>query len=96
MTPEPRKRPERESPELEAMIRRMLRALVRRATDGDTLALESLANLRADLAGAIAAAAVGAHDGPAEYSWTDIGQVLGVTRQAARQLYGGGSVRNGR
>jgi hypothetical protein len=70
------------------MMARMLAALVRRATAGDLFALEALAQIRAGVAYSIAAAARGAHDGPAHYSWTEVGRELGITRQAARQLYG--------
>lgn len=77
------------------MMRRMLQALVRRATDGDLFALEELGKLRADTAAAVAAAARGAHDGEAGYSWTDIGRELGVTRQDARQQYGKRARRDG-
>ena len=69
-------------------MRRMLRSLVRRATSGDLFALEALANLRRDLPGYQADAARGAHDGPAGYSWTEVAAELGMSRQAARQLYG--------
>lgn len=77
-------------------MRRMLRALARRATEGDLFALESLANLRTALDAAVAEAARGAHDGPAAYSWTEIGRELGITRQAARQQYGSGADRGNR
>lgn len=73
-----------ESPELGDAIVRMLRALVTRAADGDTEAIEQLARVEA-LSG-IATTLGGrlAHD-RAGYSFTELGRVLGVTRQAARQ-----------
>jgi predicted transcriptional regulator len=71
------------------MMARMMAALVRRATAGDLFALEALANIRAGVSYSLAAAARGAHDGPARYSWTEIAAELGISRQAARQLYGG-------
>lgn len=70
------------------MMRRMLRALVRRAGEGDLFALEALAQLRTETAQALADGARAAHDGPARYSWTEIAAELGITRQAARQEYG--------
>lgn len=70
-------------------MRRMLRSLVRRAGQGDLFSLEALANLRRDLPAYVADAARDAHDGPAAYSWTEVGAELGISRQAARQLYGG-------
>lgn len=74
------------------MVRRMLRALTRRATDGDLFAVEALANLRGAVDVALRQGIAGAHDGPAHYSWGEIGQELGMSRQAAR-MYGleGGS-----
>ena len=66
-----------ESTELGAMLRRVLRALERRA------------QLERDLPAFVVAAGRGAHDGPASYSWTEIGRALDVSRQAARQRFGG-------
>jgi hypothetical protein len=86
MTTPPRNRPTREAPELGAMVRRMLAALVRRAEAGDLFALEQLAELRDQLPGYLARAAWGAHHGPAGYSYGEVGRELGVSRQAARQL----------
>jgi hypothetical protein len=66
----------------------MSRALVRRAAEGDLDALEVLALARDDLDAAIGDAARALHDEFHDpYSWTEIGRVLGVTRQAARQAY---------
>lgn len=72
------------------MMTQMLAALVRRATDGDLFALEVIADMRRKVEQARRDAARGAHDGPAGYSWTEIAAELGMTRQAARQLYGDG------
>lgn len=71
-------------------MRRMLQSLVRRASSGDLFALEALANIRSSMPEYVAQAARGAHDGEAHYSWTEVAAELGITRQAARQLYGGG------
>lgn len=68
-------------------MRRMLRALVARATDGDLFALESLANLERAIPEAVEAAARGAHAGEAGYSWGEIGRELGISRQAAHQRF---------
>lgn len=85
-----------ESPELGAMIRRTMRGLVRRAAEGDTEALEVLAELEAELATAKAVAVELAASGhrmggnrPEGYSFTELGAVLGTSRQAARQLVNG-------
>lgn len=84
-----RLRPEREAPEIGAMVGRVLRALVRRAEAGDVTALEQLLILRREADLALVKAARAAHDGPAAYSWTELAYVLGTTRQAARQRFGG-------
>jgi hypothetical protein len=83
---------EREAMDLHGGIRRQLRALVRRAADGDTLALEALADLE-DLA-ALATTVAGhvmhaSADGwpRSAYSWSEIGQVTGTTRQAAHRRH---------
>jgi hypothetical protein len=83
-----RRRLRAESPEIGAMIDRVCRALVRRATDGDLLALEELATLERTVTRHLRDAARGAHDGEYHYSWTEIGNALGVSRQNARQRFG--------
>lgn len=70
------------------MMARMMRALERRAEAGELEALEELATLVDQAKRSLSHGARAAHDGPAHYSWTDIGLTLGITRQAARQLYG--------
>jgi hypothetical protein len=70
-----------------AMLDRMIRAMARRATGGELEALGVLRELRWKIDAAIAEGAQGAHDAFG-YSWTEIGNELGVTRQAARQMYG--------
>ena len=64
------------------MAARVIRALVRRAADGDTEALEELLKLEQLLPAAIRDAGAGLHD--FGYSFTEIGNVAGVSRQAAR------------
>lgn len=88
MAPESRTRPEREAPELEAMVRRVLASLVRRAGEGDLFSLEALHNLETIAAVSLYQAGKAAHDGPAHYSWTEIAAELGISRQAARQRFG--------
>lgn len=80
-----RRKHHREAPELGAMVRRMVRALVRRAAEGDWEALEELAALEAAAREAVGHALVAMHDGGRQYSWTELGDVLGVSRQAAEQ-----------
>jgi len=76
-----------ESPEVGSAARRFARALERRAREGDTEALEELVGLREAVDICIHEAARALHR--ADYSWTDIAVVLGITRQAARQRFGG-------
>ena len=77
----------RESDELGAMLRRMLRALVRRSADGDLVALEELAALRGHVDQALADACRQLHDNTElDHSWTMIGDAIGMTRQRAQQL----------
>lgn len=79
-----------ESAEFGAMVSRMVRAYGRRAaTDIDTFA--KLVAQRAELDAAIDEAARALHAGTETqpgHSWTEIANVLGVTRQGARQRYG--------
>lgn len=80
---------DREAPELGAACIRMMRALARRAGDGETEALEQL-NFLQDAVQLQLGAAVAGYRGfrPARgaepYSWADVGRVLGITRQSAQ------------
>ena len=76
-----------EAPDMAAMMRRVTRALVRRAEDGDLEALTALVDVEAAVHAATRDAAVALHDGPFAYSWNEIARELGITRQAAR-MYG--------
>lgn len=73
-----------ESPDLEAMVGRMLNALIRRAAEGDTEAVEALGNLehlarQAHTSGLAEARRAGG------YSLADLAQVTGTSRQAVSQ-----------
>jgi len=82
----------REAPELAAAAIRMMRALARRAGDGELEALEALAMMQ-DVANVqLGAAVAGYREGPAQASWTTIGDALGMSRQAARQRWQGCTV----
>lgn len=71
----------------------MVRGLVRRAAEGDTEALEALAQLEAELPTATTVALDLMASGermretnrPLGYSFTELADVLGTSRQAARQ-----------
>lgn len=79
-------RVQREAPELGDAAGRLARALVKRARTGDHEGLEQLALVRAEVdrcTGDAARALVAS----GHYSWADVGEVLGITRQAARQRF---------
>lgn len=68
------------------MLRRCLKALGRRAAEGDLDALAAFAELDALIPEEMTTAARHAH--ALGFSWTEIGTALGVSRQAARQRFG--------
>lgn len=72
------------------MVARVSRAMVKRAASGDLEALVALRTMREHIDEATKLAAQELHS-PTEwsggYSWTVIGDVLRITRQAARQQY---------
>lgn len=81
----------RETPEFGAMVRRMVKAYGARVAAGDIESLADLVALRADVDRHISVAAAALHADTDEhpgYSWTEIAQVLGISRQAARQRFG--------
>jgi hypothetical protein len=75
-----------EARDLAGMLRRMMRALVRRAGEGDDRALVELVALQAELAAAITDAGAALYV-RGDMSYTDIAGELGVSRQAARQRF---------
>lgn len=80
-----RRRETYEAPEMGAMLKRIARAMVRRAADGELEAVSVLAEVHTAIGEAIAEGARAAH--ARGYSWTEIGHELGITRQAARQRF---------
>lgn len=80
-----RERPE--CPEVGSAARRMVRALVKRAEEGDTEAIEQLVETQHEVTQSITAAGRALHQ-VAGYSYTELGQVLGTSRQAARERFG--------
>jgi hypothetical protein len=84
--PRPRRRDVVENDEYAAFVRRIIRAYARRVADGDVEALADMAALSCVLDDAIADAVHGLRR--YGYSWTEIGQRLGITRQAAQQRWG--------
>lgn len=76
----------RESSEIGSMAMRVMRALVRRAAEGDTEALEVLVAIRQESAGQV-------RDAAQEliafgYTYAELAQVLGISRQAAQKRFG--------
>lgn len=77
-----------ETPEYAAFAGRILRACAARVADGDVEGLRCLVALRRELERAIASAVEGLRSERWGYSWAQIGDVLGTSRQAAQQRYG--------
>jgi hypothetical protein len=76
-----------ENDEYAAFIRRVITAYSRRVAAGDVEALHDLVTLSDQLDTAIAHAVLGLR--AFGYSWADIANRLGITRQAAQQRWGG-------
>jgi DNA-binding Lrp family transcriptional regulator len=84
----PRKRDKRtvETAQFDAFARRVLRAYARRVADGDIEALRSLSRLSSEVDAVTRDAVAGLKRFP--YSWSEIADRLGVSRQAAQMRYG--------
>lgn len=79
---------DKEAPELGSACIRMMRALARRAGQGELEALEQLAFLQDSLQLQLGAAVAGYRAGPAEASWAQVGDILQMTRQSAQGRFG--------
>src|SRR5919107_3730741 len=91
LTPKPRtKRTRRqvETNEFDAFVRRILRAYARRVAAGDVEALASLAQLSSEVDAVTRLAVAGLRKSPYNYSWSEIADRLGVTKQTAHERYG--------
>lgn len=73
-----------ETPEFAAMLRRMVKALGRRLADGDPVDLAELLAVQKELDAALDEAVRGQRR---QFSWDEIGQGLGVSRQAAQKRF---------
>ncbi len=82
--------PKVETPEFVGMIRRCIRAAGRRVAAGDVCCLTDLAAVRDAVDDAVTESVASLRAEPWCYSWADIGEALGITRQAAQQRFGGG------
>lgn len=76
-----------ETQEYAAFTRRIMRALSRRIADGDIDALPELEALRAEIDSAMIEAVKQLRAEPYSYSWAELGDRLGVTRQAVQQRF---------
>ena len=90
LTPKPRKRAKRqvETPQFDAFVRRVLAAYGRRVAAGDVEALRPLAALSSDVDAVTRLAVADLRRAPYAYSWSEIADRLGVTKQAAQMRYG--------
>jgi hypothetical protein len=90
LTPKPRKRLRRqvENAEFDAFVRRILRAYARRVAAGDVEALSSLSQLSSEVDAVTRLAVAGLRRQPYHYSWSEIADRLGISKQAAQQRYG--------
>jgi hypothetical protein len=77
-----------ETPEYAAFVTRVIRACGRRVADGDIGGLAYLVALRDEVETTIASAVAGLRSEPWSYSWQQVADELGTTRQAAQQRYG--------
>jgi DNA-directed RNA polymerase specialized sigma24 family protein len=76
-----------ENDEFGAFARRIIRAHGRRVATGDVEALRDLVALSSAIDDAIGEAVIGLR--AFGYSWSEIGQRLGISKQAAQQRWGG-------
>lgn len=77
-----------ETAEFAAFTRRIMRALGRRVAEGDVEALTTITALQAELDAQLVATVVSLRSAPWNYSWAQIGDALGTTRQAAQLRFG--------
>lgn len=82
-----RRRGRVETPEYGAMVRRMVRSYAKRVGEADDVDLAEMVRLRDEVEVAIATA-VRLQRHNYGRSWKDIGDALGMSRQAAQQKYG--------
>jgi hypothetical protein len=93
LTRKPAKRSKRakrtvENDQFDAFVRRILAAYARRVAAGDIEALRSLAVLSSEVDAVTRLAVAGLRKSPYRYSWQEIADRLGTSRQAAQMRYG--------
>jgi len=77
-----------ETAKFDAFARRILRAYARRVADGDVESLRSLSQLSSEVDAMTRLAVAGLRQSPYSYSWSEIGDRLGISKQAAHERYG--------
>jgi hypothetical protein len=77
-----------ENGEFDGFVRRILRAYGRRVASGDVEALRALNTLSGELDATLRLAVAGLRGGDQPYSWQEIADRLGVSRQAVHLRYG--------
>jgi len=90
LTANRRNRPVVENDQYAAFTRRIVAAHGRGVAEGDVEGLAQLVTISREIDQAIRAAVAGLRR--RGYSWTEIAGRLNITRQAAQQRWGGGSV----
>lgn len=75
-----------ETPEYAAMLERMIKAYGRRVGDGDPVDLTRMAEVVEALEAATRVAVEGLR--AAGFSWREVGESLGMSKQAAQQRFG--------
>jgi ribosomal protein S20 len=83
-----RSKREVENAAFDAFVRRILRAYARRVAAGDVEALASLSQLSSEVDAVTRLAVAGLRKAPYSYSWSEIADRLGVSKQAAQMRYG--------
>lgn len=77
-----------ETDEYAAFVRRTVKALGRRIGEGDVDGLVELVDVQVIVEQAMQLAVDGLRSGDDPYSWAEIGERLGISRQAVQQRYG--------
>lgn len=78
----------RETVDMERFVRRVLRSITRRAVEGDMEAVEALSRLEVGVRAELRLSVAALRAEPWSYSWTDVAEALGVSKQAAQQRFG--------
>lgn len=91
-----RRRRHVENSEYVEFVGRIMKAMGKRVGAGDVAALSELVGLKGQIDEAIERSVAQLRSEPWMYSWAQIGEVIGITRQAAQKRYGHVEVIGGR